>query len=217
MTDTGSRWQIRGVGRLRKAWKYGGASERFLAAAIVLEPIVALAIILPVVLSPLSPSTIVVVLLTGLMAMLGQPLFLGAQYSAVFTPAFFRAAIENRWMPAFEQPFYNEIIRYKESFGGVHGRFPGDAAWGIAYGLVYVATVAVAVLLTPSIYRLVGAWAFVAFAGFEVPVALGSGILYARRVRRRLAEADAKGFNLTALKHEMERRIREQSANTRRR
>src|SRR2546427_1991975 len=182
-TSRNDVWKLGTMARLRKAWRLGGTVERFFAVAIAAEPVIGALIVIPVAFSQKSPSEIVQVLLVGLMAILGQPAFLNAQYAAALSQPFWQAALDNNWMPSFEREYYAELIRYMKARGKQNGLLPGNIAWALAYCILYFGTIASAVAIAVVAWPLVGRWVFVIFAAIEVPVAIISYRLYGWRTR----------------------------------
>lgn len=204
-------WKLGAFTRLRKAWGCGDSVGRLFAAAIVVEPIIGLVILLPTIFSSVPPGEIAVILLNGLMALVAQAVFLPAQYAVAMSPRFWRTAIAEGWMPSFEREYYAELSRYRETFGGSTGRLPGESTWAAGGTVVYLVTVAVAALGTPIIYPSLHVIGVGVFAIFEVPVALGFFILYARFSRKEMNLASERGYPLMKLKMDVNRALRERA------
>lgn len=205
-------WKLRTVARLRKAWQLGGPIEKSFAVAIAAEPMVGLLIVILGIpfLSQQTPSEIGQLLLVGLMAILGQPAFLNAQYAGALGLAFWQAALDHGWMPSFERAYYGELVRYMRAHAAKTGLLPGDAAWASAYCLLYFGTIVGAEAVVVLGWPLIGPWTFIAFAAIEIPVAVLCFRVFGRRTRRRFRDAAEAGYQLSALLVQTNRRILEQ-------
>ena len=139
------------------------------------------------------PTETYEVFYTTFVALVAWTAFQRAIYVPMYGPAFWRAAMNRGWMLEKSKPFYEELVRYKEEHG-TNGQLPGDVAWGVAYFLVYLATMVVAILMVLFLYGSLPIPVVFVFSLVEFPIAFGSMFLFRRRSRKQFDRAIKEGY-----------------------
>lgn len=192
------------------AWKFGGRWEK---GFVILVNIGIVNVIVVAFLSAWLSSRAgwpLAAMWSVLIAAFFFPPFQQAFIVPAFSPEVIRESLR-RGLGEGEERYYELLAEYKEKYGA-KGQLPGDRAAGFLYWTIFHANLYGAIAITLLLSPVAGEWAVIAYAGIDIPIALGLRLLYLFRTRGQFLEAKERGFPLTDLRLESIRRRRKEHA-----
>lgn len=197
---------------LRMAWRYGGPPERVLVAMVVASPLTVLMAFLVantyLLLAQMVNRAAMQVNVVVLMAALSWPILQPGIKAPMYSNAYYREAIRQRWLSPLQREYAAEIIRYREAIDAV--RRPDNLTWAWALVLFYHASVWGSVVFALACFPQLGTWTWTTFALWYVPLAVVVWRFFWRRMREQGDAAARMGFHMREIGARMLDELREE-------
>ncbi len=191
---------------LQMAWRFGGRIERELALFVISAPAVVVgAFVLAnayLLLAHAASPALLQIDLVLIMAASSWYFFQPAITAPMYSNAYYREAIRQRWLSPLQCDYAAEIVRYRETIG-VNENRPQHLQWARALAIVYDAGVCGSGVFALTLFPILGSWTWLAFAGSYVPIVLILWRAFWRQMRREGDLAKQMGFRMREIGAQM--------------